>query len=321
MNYKGNYTYNASWSIPYGLNGIFEVQYIYGDEVLHGDNIMVDTDNPYCILPPVMEGYAGDNITVSPSVLRDTSLLFGYNLSIWWDVSGPYGNMTYNGPYIVIHAKTGDYIVTLHVRDIVGHETVVSAQIHVHSRFDSDGDGMPDSWESAHGLNPGVNDATEDNDEDGLSNLDEYKYGTDPLNPDSDGDGWKDGTEVKMQTSPTDPLDHPYRAEKLQKSSEKSNEVPYYILLAVILMLISIIFLKIFFARSGRTEYDPYTVLGVNKEAGRDDIRKAYRARMKELSMNPHVKDREEFRRIIEERRVKRRRIMEAYRELMRMQK
>lgn len=45
---------------------------------------------------------------------------------------------------------------------------------------DSDGDGMPDYWEVAHGLNPYANDAMLDADGDGMSNLLEYMSGTDP---------------------------------------------------------------------------------------------------------------------------------------------
>ena len=45
---------------------------------------------------------------------------------------------------------------------------------------DTDGDGMPDGWEIAHGLNPRVNDANDDADLDGLTNLEEYLAGTDP---------------------------------------------------------------------------------------------------------------------------------------------
>lgn len=45
---------------------------------------------------------------------------------------------------------------------------------------DSDGDGMHDSWEISHGLNPNVNDAAADNDGDGYSNLTEYLAGSDP---------------------------------------------------------------------------------------------------------------------------------------------
>jgi hypothetical protein len=46
---------------------------------------------------------------------------------------------------------------------------------------DSDGDGMPDDWESVHGLSPEYpGDAGEDADSDGARNLDEYLAGTDP---------------------------------------------------------------------------------------------------------------------------------------------
>lgn len=45
---------------------------------------------------------------------------------------------------------------------------------------DTDGDGMPDGWEIAHGLNPNLNDAGEDVDGDGLTNWQEFIAATDP---------------------------------------------------------------------------------------------------------------------------------------------
>lgn len=45
---------------------------------------------------------------------------------------------------------------------------------------DTDGDGMHNNWESANGLDPDVNDAADDKDSDGASNLIEYQAGTDP---------------------------------------------------------------------------------------------------------------------------------------------
>jgi hypothetical protein len=49
--------------------------------------------------------------------------------------------------------------------------------------LDSDGDGMPDSWEIANGTNPGQADAAADPDGDGDSNYQEYLAGTNPLDP------------------------------------------------------------------------------------------------------------------------------------------
>ncbi|MCO1335086.1 hypothetical protein MO867_12155 [Microbulbifer sp. OS29] len=56
-------------------------------------------------------------------------------------------------------------------------------------RFDIDEDGLPQAWEEQYQLNIGYDDAGDDLDNDGLTNLQEYQAGTDPHNPDSDGDG------------------------------------------------------------------------------------------------------------------------------------
>ncbi|HEY6101217.1 MAG TPA: cytochrome c3 family protein, partial [Anaeromyxobacter sp.] len=74
---------------------------------------------------------------------------------------------------------------------------------------DSDCDGMPDWWEIAHGLDPfNPADAFLDPDGDGLTNLDEYRLGTDPHKWDTDGDGISDGAEVRAGTNPLDPSDN-----------------------------------------------------------------------------------------------------------------
>lgn len=77
---------------------------------------------------------------------------------------------------------------------------------------DGDGDGIPDIYEKANGLNPAVKDADQDLDNDGLKNLAEYTLGTAANNPDTDGDGLMDGVEtntgsyVNASNTGTNPL-------------------------------------------------------------------------------------------------------------------
>ena len=71
--------------------------------------------------------------------------------------------------------------------------------------FDGDADGMPDWWENENGLrSDDDSDASQDDDNDGLSNFEEYQHNTDPNNEDTDGDGLSDGNEVNIYG--TDPL-------------------------------------------------------------------------------------------------------------------
>ena len=73
---------------------------------------------------------------------------------------------------------------------------------------DSDRDLLLDGFEAFFGLSPTqADDSTSDADNDGLTNLKEQIYGSDPFNGDSDGDGVTDGTEVEKQGNPTDITD------------------------------------------------------------------------------------------------------------------
>ena len=100
--------------------------------------------------------------------------------------------------------------------------------------WDSDGDGMDDSWEESYNLDPDdASDNDDDPDNDNLNNLQEYQNGTNPNqadsdgdgtidsedpNPtypdviDSDGDGWSDEEEINCDTDPNDSSSAPVDA-------------------------------------------------------------------------------------------------------------
>ena len=65
-----------------------------------------------------------------------------------------------------------------------GIESVDSAEAHyIPIEMDNDGDGIPDDWEAHFGLNPRVDDADGDLDQDGISNRDEFRAGLEPDDP------------------------------------------------------------------------------------------------------------------------------------------
>jgi hypothetical protein len=69
----------------------------------------------------------------------------------------------------------------INLLDAPSDATVASRVMPSGVGVDTDGDGMPDDWESRYGLNPlDPSDALADNDHDGVSNLQEYLDGTDP---------------------------------------------------------------------------------------------------------------------------------------------
>ena len=68
--------------------------------------------------------------------------------------------------------------------------------------LDTDGDGMSDVYEKKYGLNHNKNDANEDLDKDGFSNIEEMTAGTDPTDPKSHSD-YLDSLKVELPVKKT----------------------------------------------------------------------------------------------------------------------
>jgi hypothetical protein len=177
----------TSWVPPYVTNGPLMIASLY----------------------PYGEGWAG-------------STAFGYDgdvdeLRVYDRVLGPdevkqhyYSNLKKeNSTQFAFYSKqpltAGEYAYSVAAADIYGNAAAAERTLTVASApGDSDGDGMPDDWENAHGLNPDDDsDAALDADNDGLTNLEEYENDTDPNDRDTDDDGMPDGWEVQNNLDPT----------------------------------------------------------------------------------------------------------------------
>ena len=75
--------------------------------------------------------------------------------------------------------------------------------------LDSDNDGLPDSFEQNYFDCVTCANPDDDPDKDGLSNLDEYTYNTNPTKKDTDGDGYTDKEEIDSGSDPLDPGSKP----------------------------------------------------------------------------------------------------------------
>lgn len=108
------------------------------------------------------------------------------------------------GPGTLIYDEDRDFMATMNTSsDALNPEIGMFATVTlIADTTDTDGDGMSNAFEVTYGLNPFIDDAAGDGDNDGLSNINEYENGTSPKVADTDGDGVTDGEEVSAGMNP-----------------------------------------------------------------------------------------------------------------------
>lgn len=125
-----------------------------------------------------MVACVGGSLTLDGSSSSDNTGIQSYT----WIVTIGNSSVTLNG-LSPVHKfdETGLYEVELVVRDLVGHTARDTIQVDVAPvSHDFDDDLLPDCWEIEH-FGSLIEEANGDPDNDGLTNLEEYNGGTDPL--------------------------------------------------------------------------------------------------------------------------------------------
>ncbi len=195
------------WEFIYNTNPIFndasddydaDLLYNLAEYLFHTDPQNPDTD--------------GDGASDSTEVLSASNPLVA---DVTYDIQR--GSTNYS-----LQMETVNYAGTISSEstnyDVVDSTSIYSAQYNLQSDMyliqsgfiailitDSDGDGIPDSWELLTGTNPYQDDALLDPDNDALSNLEEYNYFTSPYDSDTDHDGQNDRFESIAGSDPLDP--------------------------------------------------------------------------------------------------------------------
>jgi hypothetical protein len=191
-------------------DGVYYVKVRHYDRFASGENTEYDLQ-VYVPIGP-LTGFIGGTITnaYSSEPIEGVRIKTDGKISALSFSDGAYF-MVHPAGTFTITAEAPGYAPASFSGVLVGEGGTTIQNIALSYPNDSDGDGMPDWWEVQYFGNLD-RDGTGDWDGDGLIDLAEFEYGTNPTNPDSDGDGFTDGDEVGAGTDPNDPQSHPSKA-------------------------------------------------------------------------------------------------------------
>ncbi len=174
----------------YLLNNIFnysleaEQIYYYFDSILQQNNIV---GSWFELAPPILESFSYVKAIYNNSLPESARNIYTNGN----ELTSVFSNNEQNGQVIHMGYNWAEYNSPDSWQSLLSL-TLKSAIL------DSDRDTIPDMWEEHYGLDKyDASDAMLDNDNDGLSNLQEFRLGSDYLNADSDNDGLPDGWEVE----------------------------------------------------------------------------------------------------------------------------
>lgn len=174
---------------------VFKNEVTIRNVAMTADGTNTPPDQPLLATPSdgAIEASLRPELTTQPFADADDGDV--HNQSRWQTAKDP----SFDDSTLIVDISSKDALTTLYTELIFDSDTTYYWRVRFfdnHNAFsvwsepfsfttaiDTDRDKMPDRWENLNGLDPTINDAEQDPDNDGFTNLEEYCLGTDPWQP------------------------------------------------------------------------------------------------------------------------------------------